>query len=387
LCIAQSDVHFSKATANNSSFPTPCRLLYCVFIICQAYFKMTKEVVIITGASGFIGTALITRLIRNYYIIGIDKVLHKDRDNNVLWYKADISNKGLLDEILSEIKEKFHGNIDYIFHLAAYYDMSNRKSNQYRETNENGTKYLLDNLINFNVKNLIFTSSTAVMTPARDDEKLNEDSALDSALYYAKSKITGEKILLEYKDKIKITILRLSAVYSCDCRSLPLANQIAFIWRKGFGYRIFPGKGEGGLSYVHIEDVLNAFEKTILKAEGIPTGSIFILSEENHVSNNDLYGLIFHEIYGKQSSLIHLPKRFVWVCIYTINKIYLFLGKSYFFKPWMVNIADKKYHFNIEKAKKILEWQPTFQLEQYIKVIIKNLKSNTHRWFTINNIN
>ncbi len=347
---------------------------------------MTKEIILITGASGSIGTALITRLIGSYYIIGIDKILHKDRNIKVLWYKADISNKELLNEIFREIKGKSHGNIDYVFHLAAYYDMSNRKSNQYRDTNENGTKYLLDNLINFNVKNFIFTSSTAVMTPIKDDEKLNEESVLGSVLYYAKSKITGEKILLKYKDKIKITILRLSAVYSCDCRSLPLANQIAFIWRKGFGYRIFPGKGEGGLSYVHIEDVLNAFEKVMLKSEEITTGSIFILSEEDHVSNNDLYNLIFHEIYGKQSNLIHLPKWFVWVCVYIINKLYLFLGKSYFFKPWMVDIADKKYRFNIEKARRVLEWQPKFVLKEHLKVIIKNLKADTHRWFAINNI-
>ncbi len=347
---------------------------------------MTKETVLITGASGFIGTALITRLIRNYYIIGIDKVLHKDRDIKVLWYKADISNREFLDEIFREIKEKFHGSIDYVFHLAAYYDMSNRKNSLYRETNENGTRNLLDNLINLNVKNFIFMSSTVIMTPIRDNEKLNEESALGSVLYYAKSKIKGEKIVLNYKEKIKVTILRPTAVYSRDCRSLPLANQIAFIWRKGFGYRIFPGKGEGGLSYVHIEDIVDALEKTILKAKEIANGSIFILSEEDYVSSNDLYDLIFHEIYGTQSNLIHLPKWFVWFYVYIINKIYLFLGKSYFFKPWMINIADKKHRFNIEKARRVLEWQPKFLLKEYMKLIIKNFKNDTHRWFAINKI-
>ncbi len=347
---------------------------------------MTKEIVLITGASGFIGTALITRLVKNYHIIGIDKVLHKDRDSSVLWYKVDISDKKHLGEIFSEIKEKFHGSIDYVFHLAAYYDLLNRKSRLYRETNENGTRNLLDNLTNLDVKNFIFASSAAIMTPIMDNEKLNEESALGSVLYYAKSKITGEKIVLKYKEKIKVTILRPSAVYSRDCRSLPLANQIAFIWRKGFGYRIFPGKGEGGLSYVHIEDILDAFEKIILKAKEMATGSIFILSEEDYVSNNDLYGLIFQEIYGTQSNLVHLPKWSVWFCVYVINKIYLFLGKSYFFKPWMVNIADKKYRYNIEKARRVLEWQPKFLLREYMKVIINSLKSNPNKWLTINNI-
>ena len=80
----------------------------------------------------------------------------------MLWYKADISDKNLLSEIFREIKEKVSEKIDYVFHLAAYYDMVNKESGMYRETNENGTRYLLDNLIDFNVKNFVFASSTVV---------------------------------------------------------------------------------------------------------------------------------------------------------------------------------------------------------------------------------
>ncbi len=108
---------------------------------------MTKQVVLITGASGFIGTALISRLKKRFYIVGIDKVLHKDRDNSILRYKADISDKKFLHETFCEIKEKVSWKIDYVFHLAAYYDMLNEENKMYRETNENGTRYLLDNLI------------------------------------------------------------------------------------------------------------------------------------------------------------------------------------------------------------------------------------------------
>jgi len=186
---------------------------------------MTKEIVLITGASGFIGTALIERLIKNYYIIGIDKILHKDRNCNVLWYKADISNKEFLSKAFKEINEKFNKSIDYVFHLAAYYDLSNKESDIYLETNENGTRYLLDNLINFNLKNFFFASSIAIVKPAMGGEKLNEKSDLSSTLYYAKSKIAGEKIVLEYKEKIRATIFRLAGVYSNDCRLIPLATK------------------------------------------------------------------------------------------------------------------------------------------------------------------
>ncbi len=50
----------------------------------------------------------------------------------------------------------------------------------------------------------------------------------------------------------------------------------------------------------------------------------------------------------------------------------------------MVNLTDKKYRFKTDKAKRILKWQPRFQLEQYVKVIIKTLKNDPKRWFEIN---
>ena len=347
---------------------------------------MTRQTVLITGASGFLGTALITRLNKKYHIIGVDKTLHKDRDSNVLWYKVDISDKELLHSTFHEIKAKVSGKIDYVFHLAAYYDMTNKESWRYRETNENGTRYLLDNLIHFNVNNLIFTSSTVVFKPTMGDDKLNEDSDLSSFMHYGNSKIAGEKIISAYKEKIKATIFRLSAVYSQDCRSIPLANQIAFIWKRSFGYRILPGKGVGGISYVHIEDVLDAFEKSMLMAKEIPPASIIILSEESLIPNNELCELISREIYGKCLNIIHLPKRVVWLCIYIASNFHLLAGRCYFFKPWMLKLTDKKYRFNIDKAKSTLKWQPRFQLESYMPIIIKNLKNNPRKWFVANNI-
>ncbi|MGR3293603.1 MAG: NAD-dependent epimerase/dehydratase family protein [Candidatus Scalindua sp.] len=347
---------------------------------------MTKQTVLITGASGFIGTALIARLNKKYYIIGIDTILHKDRDSSVLWYKVDISDKKLLRDIFHEIKVKAPGRIDYVFHLAAYYDMTNNESWMYREANQNGTRYLLDNLVPFNVKNFIFTSSTVVFKPTTGDDKLNENSDLSSFIHYGNSKIEGEKIISEYKEKVKATIFRLSAVYSQDCMSIPLANQIAFIWKRCFGHRILPGKGEGGISYVHIDDVLDAFEKSMLMAKEIPSGSMMILSEENLLSNNELCDLISREIYGKHLSLIHLPGWVVWICIYVVSNVYSLTGRRYFFKPWMLKLTDKKYRFDIDKARKTLKWQPRFQLESYMVIIIKNLKSNTSRWCATNNI-
>ena len=135
---------------------------------------------------------------------------------------------------------------------------------------------------------------------------------------------------------------------------------------------------------MHIEDVLDAFEKAMFMSKQIPSGSIFILSEDGYFPINNLYDKIFFEIYGKKINSIHIPKWLVYVFVYITNRIYYILGREFFFKPWMISLADEKYQFDTDKAKKVLEWQPRFRLEQCMKVIIKNLRNDPRRWFEIN---
>jgi len=65
----------------------------------------------------------------------------------------------------------------------------------------------------------------------------------------------------------------------------------------------------------------------------------------------------------------------VCVFVYITNLIYNILGTGFFFKPWMINLSDKKYRFDIDNAKRMLNWQPRFLLKEYMKVIIKTLKN------------
>ena len=70
--------------------------------------------ILITGCSGFIGTELVRKLSKKYFVIGIDKNSFSNLETlklkNFRFIKGYIENKSILNSIKC--------NIDYIFHLA-----------------------------------------------------------------------------------------------------------------------------------------------------------------------------------------------------------------------------------------------------------------------------
>ncbi len=298
--------------------------------------------------------------------------------------------------MLKDVRLRLGPRIDCVFHLAAYYDFSNKKSRLYEEVNERGTRNLLELLTDFEVGVFIFTSSTAVMeglstTGIEVDsyERLTESSPLGSILEYGISKRRAEAVVNGFRNRLKVFIVRLAGVYTRECSLIPLANQIAAIYRKDIGSRFLTGNGRGCISYVHIEDVLDAFDRILMRRNQISSGSVYILSEEDYIPYAELHRLLSQCIYGSDNSHrpVFMPGWLLrWGVQATSYLHYIRDGRGYFFRPWMVNQSLRRYCFSTEKAKRELGWNARHSLRDYIKDMINELKIDPERWFKANNI-
>ena len=185
--------------------------------------------ILITGAAGFIGAALVKRFLNfGSIVIGIDnlnnyyeKNLKLDRLKNIeenlkdknLWKFNEISitQKDKLKEIMIESKPRI------IINLAAQagvrYSLTNPQ--EYINTNLLGFSNVLDMCKEFEIEHLIYASSSSVyggnnQFPFKEDQKVDNPISL-----YAATKISNELMANSYSHLYKIpsTGLRFFTVY------------------------------------------------------------------------------------------------------------------------------------------------------------------------------
>jgi len=164
--------------------------------------------ILILGGCGYIGTILVEKLLKN-------------KKNNLTiidtqWFGNYIlKNKRIkIKKIdLRNVDKYSFKNIDHIIHLA---NIANDPAAELQpelswEINVLGTKLVLDKAINAKVKSIIFASSGSVYG-IKKEKKVTENLSLNPISIYNKTKMTAERVLLSYKDKIKIFCIRPATV-------------------------------------------------------------------------------------------------------------------------------------------------------------------------------
>ena len=182
--------------------------------------------ILITGCAGFIGFHLTKELSKdkNYKIFGIDNLntyydinLKKKRlkilrnNKNFSFLKIDIVNEKLINNFFT--KNKIH----VIYHLAAQagvrYSITSPKT--YLENNITGFFNILEVSKKFNVKHLLFASSSSVYG-SKNKLPLREDANTDRPdSFYAATKKSNEVMAYSYSNifNINTTALRFFTVY------------------------------------------------------------------------------------------------------------------------------------------------------------------------------
>ena len=167
--------------------------------------------ILITGGAGFIGISLVKKLHKKHKLYIFDlkkKILEKKKilkKYNCTSISGDIRKKNTFHKIKS--------SIDIVYHFAALCstEVAEKYPKDCLDTNVSGTKHLIEWCEKTNVKKVIFTSSMAVY--GKVSKNIKENAKLKPISTYGKSKLLGEKILTNNKNKIKIVIFRLFNVY------------------------------------------------------------------------------------------------------------------------------------------------------------------------------
>lgn len=258
---------------------------------------MDKKVLLVTGANGSVGCALLCLLYEKYHIIAVDRSFDNlDKYRRYIECAAvDICNK----EMLAPLFEK----ADYVVHLAAKVHVlpnCEEDAKQFYQVNTLATEDIFELCIERNVEKVIFFSTIAVY--GKCVGLISEDAPMNPLTPYAKSKyeaeLIGQKMALA--NRLPLCILRPATIFG----NLDRGNYRALIQMARRGLSILPGKGDNFKPIIYVKDAA-AIVGSILESDYEP-GEVYNICQGNYKYRDIL--TYIEKAYGLRPFRIRVPK-------------------------------------------------------------------------------
>lgn len=340
----------------------------------------TRDVVVITGSKGLIGSKLANQLSTWCYVIGCDVgevSLHRPPCSEEVYL-----NLGSLENIklaIKYIRESHHLRIASVILLAAYYDFSGEERPDYEEINIQGTARFLDELRNLMVEQIIYSSTMLVYAPCQPGGLISEDSPLKPMWAHPRSSLQTEKIIEGHHEDTPYVLLRIAGVYDDYCHSLPLAHQIQRIYENRFLGHLFPGHPTHGQAFVHIDDIVDAIVQLVRHRQELPPALTLLIGEPETLSYSEIQHELGRLIHGHEWATHAVPKGFAKAEMLAQTAI---TGhEDPFFRSWMIDRAEDHYALDITRARTLLSWVPRRSLRETLPKMVAALKADPIRWY------
>jgi len=331
-----------------------------------------KKKILITGASGFIGSFLCAKGIDSDYEVwaGVRKTSSRKYLNikGLNFIELNFEDKKVLSDQLSNYL-KINSTFDFIIHNAGVTKAP--KNEDYFQANYLNTKNFIEVLSEFSIlpEKFIFTSSLAAFGPADEGSAdiIKLDQKPEPVNLYGKSKLKAEEYIQSVKG-LNYIILRPTGVYGPRDKDY---FQLFKIINKGF--EVYIGSMKQKLTFIYVEDLINAYFLA-LRSEHKSTS--YFVSESKWYYTSDFYRKIKDEL-NKTTIKIVIP---IWI-IKPIAAINDLIGKLTGNYPTLNNdklaiLKAKNWYCETNKLEKELNFNTDFDLDSGIKATVKWYKEN-----------
>ncbi len=218
--------------------------------------------VLVTGATGFVGSAVARRLLAEGLSVRVLVRPQSDR-RNLEGLDVEMANGDVRDPMSLELALR---GCDALFHLAADYRLWARRPQDLLDTNVTGTENLMRAAAKAGVERIVYTSSVAALGLRGDGSPADEETPValaDMIGTYERSKYLAEETVrtLAASEGLPVVIVNPSTpIGPRDIKPSPTGRIIVEVARGRM-----PAVVESGLNIVHVDDVaeghLLAFHK------------------------------------------------------------------------------------------------------------------------------
>lgn len=211
--------------------------------------KLTGMRVLLTGATGFVGSHVVPELIRKGHEV-LALVRSTSQYRALQEKKVELVFGSLSDAKLASLKLP---PIDAVIHVGGIIKAKNPE--EFYQTNAEGTRALLEAVSLKPIQNFVYVSSISARGPVLDNLDASPDRPVS---HYGKSKLRAEAIVSEPSWKFPRVIIRPPIVYGPGDR-----ETLAFFKMFKLGYFPMMRGGERKTSFIFVEDLARILVKAV----------------------------------------------------------------------------------------------------------------------------
>ena len=318
--------------------------------------------VLVTGASGFTGSNLCRRLVRNGQpVVAFVRATSRTDELQRLGVECrvvDITSR-------AHVHTNFTG-ISTVYHLAAAYRVEHADRGEFRRVNVEATRNLLDAALVAGVRRFVHCSTVGVQGQI-DDPPAAEDYRVRPGDHYQGTKLEGELLARGYLERgLPVTVIRPTGIYGPgDLRFLKLFRGI---YRGRFA---MIGSGERLYHLTYIEDVVDGLLLAGGRREAV--GEVLTIAGPRYTTLNELVSLM-SDVLRRPRPWLKIPFAPVYATAVVSDKLSRPLGVIPPLYPRRMDFFSKDRAFDISKARRLLGYEPTVELAEGI--------CRTAEWYT-----
>lgn len=322
----------------------------------SAFSLKNRKYILVTGADGFIGSALCRKLLLEGKLV--KGAVRSQKKLSIL------SNKVVAVQTGEIGKDTPWGtvlnNVDTVVHLAGIAHRTNKLTknelSQYDRVNVIGTERLVKACVQIGVRRFIFISSIGVNGEFTGKKSFTEDDIPCPAGAYAVSKWKTEQVLHETakNTNMEIVILRAPLVYGPNAPG----NFKRLMYLIKIGVPLPLGNISSLRSFIYLGNLADIINTCI--THPLAAGETFLVSDGQDVTTSNLIKMLACAM-GKRVILfsVHLG------ILKTLCKI---AGKAEELEKLTESLL-----VDSSKIRNLLGWKPPFTLEEGIRETVKNI--------------
>jgi len=328
---------------------------------------MSSDSFLVIGGSGFLGRHIVNALLaRGETAVAVLDIVQDDFPREIQFISGDIVNQQEVEDAIRK------SEATCIIHTAS--PVHGHPSAIYYKVNVEGTKSVIAAAVACGVRKLVFTSSTGVVWTVKDFDGVDESVPLPKKGYdaYHETKAVAERAVLAANGRNGLRTVTLRPCGMMGPGDRQVMHRFAKMYKDG-QTNIQIGDNTNVVDWVYVGNVAAAH---LLAADKLDSdavaGQVFFITNGQPIPSWNFGRAVWRELGDDDSKKIIKIPRGIAMVLASVSEVWAWItGGSTEFNRFAVRYATAVQWYDIQKARKVLGYEPEVSVDEGIKRMVK----------------